>query len=440
VRKRTLRPAIDWSYGRLTDRQQLLHGTLAVFSDGAALEDARAVAPDASVFLTDLEALVGWSLLRSEASDGSVRLSMLETVREHALAHLKLGGDLDRIRDKHADRSVELASIAEPELVGPDQARWLDRLEQEFDNLSAALEWLLTSGRTEDALRTAAGLSRFWRAHGYGTEARLWLTSGLEQGDAVPVDVRADAHWAAARQAAAQSDWQAAEEHLVAVLPLFRERGREREVAFTLAELAFVAIRREDLHRAAELCEEALALGRKLGDARATSAALLTLAEIRSVQGNHDVALAHNEEALALRRRLGDPLLVTDAVRNLGWVTFVAGEHARSRSALEESLALAQALGDELHAAEALRLLGELDLLAGDADSAETRLEESLTLSTEAGADLDRAACLVGLGGVAALRGSNQEAARLFDEAASLRGESAPEAPEREILARFRAG
>ena len=438
-RQRTLRAAIDWSYRRLTDRQQLLHGTLAVFSDGAALEDARAVAPELTTFLADLEALVGWSLLRSEASDGSVRLSMLETVREHALAELELAGHLDRVRDKHADRFVELASVAEPGLAGPEQARWLDRLEQEFDNLSAALEWLLASGRTEDALRTAAALSRFWRAHGYGTEARLWLTSGLELGDAVAVDVRADAHWAAARQAAAQSDWQAADEHLVAVLPLFRDQGREREVAFTLAELAFLAIRREELDRASELCEEALALGRELGDARATSAALLTMAEIRSSQGKHELALAHNEEALALRRRLGDPLLVTDAVRNLGWVTFLAGEHARSRSAFEESLALAQELGYELHTAEALRLLGELDLLAGDADSAETRLEQSLTLSTEAGADLDRAACLVGLGGVAALRGSTQEAARLFDEAAVLRGDAAPEAPERAVLARFKA-
>jgi len=130
-RQRTLRAAIDWSYRRLTDRQQLLHGTLAVFSDGAALEDARAVAPELTTFLADLEALVGWSLLRSEASDGSVRLSMLETVREHALAELEQAGHLDRVRDKHADRFVELASVAEPGLAGPEQARWLDRPKRE---------------------------------------------------------------------------------------------------------------------------------------------------------------------------------------------------------------------------------------------------------------------------------------------------------------------
>ena len=84
-RQRTLRAAIDWSYQRLTVSQRMLHGTLAVFSDGASLDDARALAPDTSTFLPDLEALVGWSLVRSEAGDGELRLSMLETVREHAL-------------------------------------------------------------------------------------------------------------------------------------------------------------------------------------------------------------------------------------------------------------------------------------------------------------------------------------------------------------------
>ena len=50
-------------------------------------------------FLYDLEALVGWSLVRSEASDGSVRLSMLETVREHALDTCARTSALDELRD-----------------------------------------------------------------------------------------------------------------------------------------------------------------------------------------------------------------------------------------------------------------------------------------------------------------------------------------------------
>ena len=436
-RQRTLRAAIDWSYQRLSESQRALHGTLAVFSDSASLDDARSLAPEPSALLSDLEALVGWSLIRSESGNGTVRLSMLETVREHALGHLERDGELDSARRRHAELFLALALVAEDELAGPNQGTWLERLEVEFDNIGAALDWLLTAGRAEDALRATAALSRFWRAHGHVSEARRWLAAGLELASDISSEVHADALWAAARQASAQSDWSAAERHLDAALPLFRDDGRARQVAFTLSELAFVAVRRGDLYRGAEISEEALAVARELDDPRAVSAALLTLAEIRSLQGDHESALAHDEEAVAVRRALGDPLLVTDAVHNLGWVAFLAGDYARARAAFDESLASARALGDSLHTAEALRLLGELDLFDEDVEAAERRIRESLALTTDVGSDQDRAACLTALGVVEILRGHDDVGEALFAEADAVRGESGPEAPERAVLERF---
>jgi tetratricopeptide (TPR) repeat protein len=408
-----------------------------VFANGCTLEDAEAVARGGPQFLPDLEALVGWSLLRSDVADGSIRLSMLETVREHAVDLLRAEGRLDAVRERHADRFLALALDAENELAGPNQGAWLQRLELEVDNIRTALDWLLSSGRVADALRATSALSRFFRGHGRAAEARRWISLGLALADDIAPDLRADALWTAARQAAAQNDWKAVEDNLLEAVPLFRDAGRSREVVFALCELAFVAVRRNDLMRASALCEEALEVGRALNDARATSAALVTLAEVRSAQGDHQRALALDEEAVVLRRSLGDPLLVTDAVHNLGWVAFLAGDFERARAAYEESLALARDLADTLHSAEALRMLGELDLFGGDADSAEERIQESLTLFTDVGADLDRAACLTALGGVAALRGKQDEAERLFGEASALRGVAAPEAPEQAVLSRF---
>ncbi len=440
-RQRTLRAAIDWSYGLLSDRQRDLHGALAVFANGCALEDARAVAGAGAGadFIRDLEALVSWSLVRGDAADGELRLSMLETVREHALDRLRSSGRLDELKERHAECLLRLALAAESELAGPDQARWLDRLELELDNTRTAIEWLLAASRAEDALRAVAALGRFWRSRGHVTEARRWLAVGLELGGDIAPDVRADALWAAARQAAAHSDWSAAEAYLDEALPLFREAGRSQELAFTLSELAFVAVRKGKLERGAGLCEQALEVARGLGDARATSAALLTLAEIRSKQGDHSSALEHEAEAVALRRELGDPLLVIDAVHGLGWVSFLAGDYGGARIAFSESLERARALGDALHLAEALRMLGELDLFDGDPDTAETRITESLAICEDVGSDLDRAACLTALGGVEALRGKPDAAALLFREALALRAGSEPEASERAVLDRFAA-
>ena len=438
-RQRTLRAAIDWSYERLTPDQRALHGIVAVFSDGASLDDARELSTDQPTFLSDLEALVGWSLVRSETAERTVRLSMLATVREHALERLAAAGELATLRTQHAERFFELALASEAELSGPDRIMWLERLEQELDNVRAALEWLLEIGRVEDALRATSALSRFWRSHGHMTEARRLLTAGLQRAEGVSPTIRADALWTAARQAAAQSDWATAESLLDDALPIFRADGRQQETAFALSELAFLALRRDEAEVAADLSEEALAVARALDDPRAVSAALVTLAEIRSRQGEHESALAHNEEAVELRRAVGDPLLVTNALHNLGWVAFIAGDYVRARRAFEESLSGARELGDALHTAEALRMLGELDLFDGDADTAEHRIAESLAICTEMGSDLDRAASLTALGGVAAVRGDAAEAARLFEEALALRGGATPEAPERAVLDRFYA-
>ena len=143
------------------------------------MSDARAIAGPGERFLADLEALVAWSLLRSDVADGEVRLSMLETVREHAMAMLEAEGGVEDLRRRHAERFLALALAAQPELAGPDQAAWLERLEHELDNIRAALDWLLAAGRVEDALRAVTALDRFWRAHGHVSEARRWLSLGL---------------------------------------------------------------------------------------------------------------------------------------------------------------------------------------------------------------------------------------------------------------------
>ena len=209
-RQRTLRATIEWSYGLLNDRQRTLHEALAVFVGGCTLYDARALAGREPCFLADLEALVAWSLLRSDVADGGVRLSMLETVREHAISRLDTEGKLDGLCERHAERFLALASTAESELTGAAHAEWLDRLEHELDNIRAMLDWCLSSGRVEDALRAIAALDRFWRAHAHVSEARRWLSLGLGLADDLPAEVRAVALRAAAGQATAQSDWEAA--------------------------------------------------------------------------------------------------------------------------------------------------------------------------------------------------------------------------------------
>jgi non-specific serine/threonine protein kinase len=439
-RQRTLRAAIDWSYQRLTAGQRELHGALAVFADGGSLHDARAIADAGREFLSDLEALVGWSLIRSEATDGEVRLSMLETVREHALDRMRFEGTLDTVRSRHADRFLELALGAESELAGPDQARCMDRLERELDNLTLAFDWLLVSGRAEDALRATSALERFWRAHGHVSQARRLLDQGLARAQEAPAHVRADALWAVARQAAAQSDWGAAEPSLEEALALFRSEGRTREVIFALSELGFIALRRNDSARATALCNEALVLARDLGDARATSGVLAILTDVARTRGEHHRSLMFSEETVELRRQLGDPLLMTDSMYHLGMAAFAAGDPDRAEEAFAETLTLARDLGDALYTSVALCMLGTIGLLKDDLSQVSAHLTESLAIYTDLADDRSTAECLCALGGYAAAIGRSEEAARLWGAADRLRGEGPLEYAEPAIELRFMPG
>ena len=433
-RQRTLGAALEWSYALLSDSQQELHETLAIFAGGCSLTDARALAGYGAGLLSDLEALVAWSLLRSDVADGDVRVSMLETIREHALARLESSGRLEDLRRRHAALFLELAVKAQEELGGTGQREWLDRLEHESDNIRAALDWLISTGEVGDALRMIAALERFWRARGHVSEARGWLSLALGLAVDVPADVRADALWTAAQQANAQYDWDAAVPLLEEALDLYRESGRGREAVFALSDLGFVALMRGDLERAAAHSEEALQAARELDDGRAVAAALVNRGEVRSLEGDHERAVADYEEALELRHAIGDPVLVLDASYNLAIALFRAGDLERARRVCEGSVLRARELGESGYLAATQFLLAELELRAGNADAAEASIRESLALYTELENDSARAGCLVVFAAVAFARGAPEEAALRLGAAAALRGESPIGPHERAIL------
>ncbi len=361
-RQRTLHATLGWSYALLTADQRALHGQLAIFAGGSALEDAIAVAGPSPGILADLEALVAASLLRRDAAEGNVRLSMLETIREDAIGRLADAGSLDDCRRRHADHFLAFAERAEAELAGSEQGRWLQQAEDELDNVRAALDWCLRNGRTADALEAVSSLGRFWRAHGHAAEARRLLARGLEDADALPRDVRARALWTAAHEAMAQSDYPAAIPALEEALMLFRELGDDRHAVFALCEIARALSSRDELDEAYDVGQDALQLAESIGDDRACSAALDTLAMVAGYSERHPLAQEYSERSLALRRSLGDAILITSSTNTLGMAAMRAGDLDTAEGAFTECLELARGLGEQVYVAGALCGLGEIAL------------------------------------------------------------------------------
>jgi predicted ATPase len=134
-----------------------------------------------------LAALLDRSLLHSaEGADGETRFTMLETIREYALEQLVAWDELEAMRRRHALHYIALAHAAEPEMWGAQRKRWMDRLEQEYANLRAVLDWAGARGEIELGLQLGSALWHIWDAQGMVTEGRAHLSALLAQAQTGP--------------------------------------------------------------------------------------------------------------------------------------------------------------------------------------------------------------------------------------------------------------
>ena len=134
-----------------------------------------------------LTRLVEKSLVVYEERAGEGRYRLLEMIREYARERLAASDETDALREQHAHFFLSLAETAETELCRADQLLWLDRLEQELDNLRAALTWSVESGEVELGLRLGSALERFWQTRGHVKEGCTHLMRLLaEPGAAAP--------------------------------------------------------------------------------------------------------------------------------------------------------------------------------------------------------------------------------------------------------------
>jgi predicted ATPase/class 3 adenylate cyclase len=217
-RQRTLRSTIEWSYGLLGEGEKVLFARLSVFAGGRTMEAIEAICDaegDLPVDVLDgLSSLVDKSLLKQEeGAGGEPRFVMLETIHEFAREKLQESEESEDIRRLHAEYFLALAEEAEPAVEGAQQPVWLERLEEEHDNMRRALSWSLGQGQdSELALRMSAALGEFWYLRGYFGEGRRWLEEALAKSGRTPTAARARALQRVSWLAFQQGDLDRAEE------------------------------------------------------------------------------------------------------------------------------------------------------------------------------------------------------------------------------------
>ncbi len=348
-RHQTLRALIDWSYDLLSPHERIVFERLSVFAGGWDLDAAEAVTPggdvDESQVLDLLAALVGKSLVQAEVMHESTRYRLLETIRHYAAERLALRADSDPrdARVAHRDHYLSLVETAEARFRTPDEDRWLDRIEAEFDNVRAALAFSITDpGSAEPGLRLAVGLRAFVFARGHSSEVIEALRALLARPDArQPTRYLARA--------------------LITRVKLLTHFDRSPDIP--------------------TMAEEAIANARGLGDDALSSDALAGLNWFRFLQGDLPAALARADEAVELARASGIPVRVVVALGHRAVFKAEAGDLDASLADYHEVLSLARASGDHTTLAVTLINLGVDQVTAGEFSAAVAYLQDGLKVA-----------------------------------------------------------
>jgi predicted ATPase/DNA-binding CsgD family transcriptional regulator len=392
-RQQELRSTIGWSY-RLLDaaNQRLLRG-LGVFTGGCSIEQAEVVLSDGETSSTELidglASLFDHGLIqRMQAADGRTRISMLETIREFALAELESSGEADEVRSAHARCFVSLAEDAE-QLPGPPQEAWIERFELDHANLRAALLWELDQGEPESALQLCNGLWRFWLIRGHLREGGQWLERALAASHQRETVLRARA----------------------------------------LVGAGLIASYLGDNSRAAIFLDESLAISRQLDDRATLDLALTARGLVARNLGDLPAARALYQEVVSAASPASGyaGFAVPAALQGLGWLAFWEGHEEEAEAIFAESLTQFEELGDRLQAAGSLYGLAQLASRRGDHAQARLFCDRAFALARRLNDSWLTSICLQGLGRVAIAAGHIGPGVRILSAAERARHDTGTE-------------
>jgi predicted ATPase len=406
-RHQTLRAVVAWSWDLLDDSEQMLARRLTVFAGGASARAAELVCglPEDVLF-----ALVEKSLV--EVVDGRYR--MLRTIRAFCAERLEAAGEAEAIHHAHAAYYLDLVSTADAHLRTAEQLDWLARLDEESDDLTAAVRWATASGPSELALRLVARAACYWWMRGHRVvSAHLAADLLARLGDRVPVGLNEEyamcvliAVWSGdvgeelaarlnrLRELLPDQYMPPRLEFLSILLPMFTgpptgydmmsldnraliERLPPWSGALTHCGTGFVLQMTGRLEEAQAEFELSLAAFRKLGERWGNMLALAGLGDLAFEQGDYASACAMADEALKLSRELGAVADIAESLCRRADAVARTGDPADALADYRLAARLSRRIGSRDTLARAHCGLGEMALAQGDLGEARRRLEQA---------------------------------------------------------------
>ncbi|WP_273700052.1 LuxR C-terminal-related transcriptional regulator [Actinomadura graeca] len=366
-RQQTLEALFDWSHALCSPDERRLWARVSVFTGGFGLQAAEDVCSgdglDRDRVAGLLSALVDKSIVARVGEDGDgSRYRLLDMIRDYGRRRLAGSGEEERLRRRHRDHYQRLAERIADQWFTAEEVAAVHRLQAEFPNLRAALDFSADGhgpgqdGPDHAGLRLAASLWFGWRAVGLVREGRRRLDL-LLAADRSPTPERARALVAAGWLAGIQEDHASA----AAMLEEARALGTRLRDEWVLAHVAqftgHLAMAEGDVAGAAELLERAQAAHSAAGDRVGLAITLVRRGLVVAELGDIGRACALAEEFQTLAERNSSRRLEAYGRWALSVIMWLAGDPGRADAEARHSIRLHWADDDQLGAAYGLEVL-----------------------------------------------------------------------------------
>jgi predicted ATPase/DNA-binding XRE family transcriptional regulator len=363
-RQQTLSDAIRWSYNLLSGEEQRVFAYISVLSGAFTLGTVEALfaqrVQQRSV-ADHIRSLLDKSLIqRARSAAAETHFVLLAVLQEFGRERLRESGEETEVRNAHLAFFLNLVDQADQNLRGPQQAEWLQRLNQVRDNLRAALEWALANRQAEAALLLISKLHWFWLVRSDHNEARQWFGRVLDLPE-TPSHPRLEAQVFAqlAHHVFLQLRPRDARPYADQALAMARAQHDNHNTAWALLMVGLALTGEKEFEAALPALEESRALFHQERDEWSYAIAVLALGWAAYGQQNWSRSLALMEEALAVFRRLGDGYLTSVSLGQIGAAHLNHGSLRQAEAALQEALVRAQQLDSKYEIASDLWRLGE---------------------------------------------------------------------------------
>ncbi len=366
--QRTLRQAIQASHALLTARERALFRTVGVFVDGFDLTVVTHFGFDPA----ELQGLINKSLVHPAVArpsiankEGERRFFLLEMLREYAYEQLVAANEATALHCRHAAYFLNLAATAEQYMERQEKKIWLERLQDDYGNLRAALAWLIATD-VPTAQHLARLLWRFWEASARQREGRHWLAQTLAA-DTSPTARRAWALWAQAHLTDVAVDYQQAQALAQESLQIFQAQGDRVGCCAALNLLGYILLNGGQGAQALPYLEQALALARQVGDPRCLAQALVGVGDVYLALGRAPAQiLPLLEESAQIYDELDDVQGFAYTYHVKARTHMLVAAYAQAIPLGLEALALNRAMGSWADAAWVATTLGGASWFSGD--------------------------------------------------------------------------